>query len=222
MPVSRRWHLQGLDTLATSYGMGLENMEITMDHKEAANILGAKYGKLPEKDHAFALSILSAYKSDRLSLKQAEWLVKLAERIANPPKKTTIETTAIRELFATAAAKLKHPKFAINSDAGTIQFSIAGAKSKVPSAINVTDGGRFGSNKYFGRILPDGTWQSYAATNEVTQSVKQFATNPAKMAASHGKMTGHCCFCSRSLSDDTSINVGYGKVCADNWGLPWA
>ena len=48
----------------------------------------------------------------------------------------------------------------------------------------------------------------------------QLATQPAQLAAKHGKLTGHCCFCNSELSDEKSTNVGYGPVCAKRWGLP--
>lgn len=34
-------------------------------------------------------------------------------------------------------------------------------------------------------------------------------------------VTGHCCFCSLPLTDERSTAVGYGKVCADHFGLSW-
>lgn len=191
--------------------------------KETVNLLATQYGKLPEKDQAFALSLLSAEKNGRLSAKQSEWITRLAERINAPPKPAvTIDTTSIRELFAKASSKLKFPKFTIQADDTTLQFSIAGAKSKVPGAINVTDGGKFGSNTFYGRVLPDGEWQAYAATEAITKTIKSFAANPSTVAAKHGRSTGNCCFCTKPLTDKTSVKVGYGKICADNWGLPYA
>jgi hypothetical protein len=188
----------------------------------AIQILEANYKKLPEKDQAFALSLISSSKTRLLSDKQAMWVEKLNNQINNPPKKVApIDATSIKELFATASAKLKWPKFTINVDNNTMQFSIAGQKSKVPGAVNVTDGGKFGSNKYYGRILPDGTWQSYDATDEIIKNIRAFAADPAKMAATHGKKTGSCCFCNKDLTDTISVTVGYGKVCAENWGLPY-
>lgn len=46
----------------------------------------------------------------------------------------------------------------------------------------------------------------------------------ADEAAAYGKSTEHCVFCGRGLSDDRtgcSLEVGYGPVCADKYGLPW-
>lgn len=46
----------------------------------------------------------------------------------------------------------------------------------------------------------------------------------AEQAGALGKLSHHCVFCNRALTDDAdgrSIDVGYGPVCADKHGLPW-
>lgn len=43
----------------------------------------------------------------------------------------------------------------------------------------------------------------------------------AEQAARFGRLTGACVFCSRKLTDERSIEVGYGPVCAEREGLPW-
>ena len=51
--------------------------------------------------------------------------------------------------------------------------------------------------------------------------LSEFSENPKKVAILHGKLTGNCCFCSLPLSDDRSLKMGYGPICADHWHLPW-
>ena len=43
----------------------------------------------------------------------------------------------------------------------------------------------------------------------------------AEEAAAFGALTGRCVFCSRKLTDERSIEVGYGQTCAAREGLPW-
>lgn len=43
----------------------------------------------------------------------------------------------------------------------------------------------------------------------------------ADEAAAFGHATGHCVFCARELTDDRSVEVGYGPVCAGKNNLPW-
>lgn len=40
-------------------------------------------------------------------------------------------------------------------------------------------------------------------------------------AAAFGKLYGFCVFCGKQLNDERSIFVGYGQICAGNYGLPW-
>jgi hypothetical protein len=44
---------------------------------------------------------------------------------------------------------------------------------------------------------------------------------PQEAANSYGRLTGRCCFCGLPLKDERSLGVGYGAVCASNYGLPW-
>lgn len=43
----------------------------------------------------------------------------------------------------------------------------------------------------------------------------------AEQAAQFGQLYGVCVFCGRALTDERSIEVGYGPDCADHHGLPW-
>lgn len=64
----------------------------------------------------------------------------------------------------------------------------------------------------------DAEWQ-YApgAIRDLTADMKV----TAEQAARFGKLWGSCVFCSRLLTDERSVEVGYGPVCADKNGLPW-
>lgn len=43
----------------------------------------------------------------------------------------------------------------------------------------------------------------------------------AEEAAAFGKTHGYCVNCAHDLTDDRSVTVGYGPVCAKNNGWPW-
>lgn len=51
----------------------------------------------------------------------------------------------------------------------------------------------------------------------LTRTQRTFDTS----ARSMGRTSSRCCFCGHPLTDDRSINVGYGPTCATNWNLPW-
>jgi hypothetical protein len=82
-----------------------------------------------------------------------------------------------------------------------------------------------GSRDWLGRVLLDGTYQpsreANGRTEAITQRLRAFAADPAKVAAEHGRLTGCCCFCAKTLTDERSTAVGYGQTCAGHYGLPW-
>jgi hypothetical protein len=108
-----------------------------------------------------------------------------------------------------------------------LRITVAGENAKNPGHLTLTNGERYGSpdNKYYGRISPegkltigrDGEYWRVALIDLLTR----LAEDPAKVASEFGHLTGHCCFCSLQLTDERSTAVGYGKRCAEKFGLPW-
>jgi hypothetical protein len=43
----------------------------------------------------------------------------------------------------------------------------------------------------------------------------------AEWASQYGHAYGHCVFCALELTDERSVSVGYGQVCASKRDLPW-
>ena len=136
--------------------------------------------------------------------------------------------TAVLELFATAKQKLKWPKIKLDTrHGGTIKLSVAGLNAKRPGTINVADDAPFGQGTWYGRITAEGVFEVSPSGEKsehlytITQLLKALAADPAGVAARHGRQSGNCCFCSLELTDQKSLDVGYGPVCAKNFGLPW-
>lgn len=145
------------------------------------------------------------------------------ERPQAPREELTDNFSDIESLFTRAAGNLRYPKVRLQTSNGDpVVLSRAGQRSRHTGCINVTDGGRYGDNKWYGRINRDGTFTAGRECNQqVIDLLKVFAENPADTAAEYGRTTGNCCFCGRELTDERSTSVGYGPVCADNYGLPW-
>jgi len=123
----------------------------------------------------------------------------------------------ILDLFAEAKHHLKYPKVRFTAGNHPVALSLAGERSAHPGDINVTDG----DNTWYGRITTDGVWiKSRAVTPEIESIVEHFAADPARTASVYGLRFNHCCFCARELTDPVSVEVGYGPVCADHFGLP--
>lgn len=136
-----------------------------------------------------------------------------------------IDLSKIIELFDGAVERgLKWPKIRFDASAAGVPLvmSRAGSTAASPHTVNLTDGGRYPDNLFYGRIRRDGTfYQGRDYRPEVLPFLERLADGTADVAAMYGQHTGHCCFCGRELTDGRSVSVGYGPVCADKWGLPW-
>ena len=184
--------------------------------------------KLASSDQHFAYSLISNFnRYGRLSEKQLAWVDTLVARAMAPrPAPTVTETVnfqAIQAIFDLASQKLRRVKIKLQAPNGTpVTFARAGGMSKYAGQIMITDGLPFGQNRYFGRISTDGSFFGTSIANEdVVNLVKDFANDPAGTAGKYGRLTGGCSFCNHSLKDDRSVQVGYGPVCAKNFGLSW-
>lgn len=139
------------------------------------------------------------------------------------PSAVALNGAAILDLLRGAKlAGLRWPKLTLDLDGRRVQLSLAGDASKHPGTINVTDGGRYPNNVWFGRIDQSGTFQpGRDADAAIIGILRRLADDPAGTAAEHGHRSGACCFCGRDLNDARSTAVGYGPVCAEKWSLPW-
>lgn len=168
----------------------------------------------------FAQSLVSQfYQNDSLSEKQWFWVEKLTSKVDSP----RVDLTGVVTLLADAARNLKFPRITIGTAAGdTVVLRRAGSQSSRTGAVNVTDDGAWEDRVWYGRIELDGAFTSgRGLTQDVTDLLVSIADDPATAASRHGHLTGNCAFCRRPLSDSRSTEVGYGKTCAGNYGLPW-
>jgi hypothetical protein len=77
---------------------------------------------------------------------------------------------------------------------------------------------------YYGKIQNGVFASSHLCPAGVFEALQDFAQNPLEAAKLYGTLTGNCCFCGRELTDNKagrSVEVGYGPICAEKWGLPW-
>ncbi len=128
---------------------------------------------------------------------------------------------AIVELFDNASKGLKYPKIRFNVNHKRIRIYVAGERARFPGAIQITEDAPFGSRAYYGKIVDGVFHASKVHFPELVEFLTEFAADPAGVAGEYGRQNGNCCFCARDLTDDRSLTVGYGPVCADHYGLPW-
>lgn len=133
--------------------------------------------------------------------------------------------TGMPELFEYAMTqRLKYPKIRVRTNAGEIVvLKRASKRSRCPgSVVVVGDGDSFCERTYFGSIGTNGVlYPSAQMTPAIRELLRRLARDPAQVAREQGVLTGHCCFCSRLLSDARSLSHGYGARCAGIYGLPW-
>lgn len=126
-------------------------------------------------------------------------------------------------LFAKAATRLRFPRITFEGlpEVGTLKLQRA-ASGKNAGGINITDGRPFGENRFYGALTASG---EFRPGRDLTPAIREFLTrlaaDPARVAGEYGKGSGNCCFCHRGLTDDRSVVVGYGPICAGHYGLPW-
>lgn len=147
---------------------------------------------------------------------------------APKPTANVGDLSGILALFAKARTHLKFPAIVLSVDENlSIRINVAGERAKVPGSLTVVDADRDGNGErdWFGRILLDGTFQSSKAAAphmpKLAERLSQFAANPSKVGGEDGRLHGRCCFCRKALKDERSTAVGYGKICADHFGLDW-
>lgn len=191
---------------------------------ERLQALHAVVDKLPSGRQAFAHDLMNNYRRfKKLSDKQMEWVEKLIEIATAPPKGASEYSQiipgfqAIRDILNQAATKVKWPAIRLMTQKGQ-RFKVYPRQNrKDVCCVKVGDyngdvSGEVLDTSYL-RFLPDLT--------DVLNCLHEFAAHPKEMALLYSKKTSTCCFCGLGLENPASIMVGYGPICAENYGLPW-
>lgn len=200
--------------------------------------LRAALPNLSARDQHFAEGLILQHEGGRggnqrgLSDKQWHWVGELTKRATEPPQKRTTDVGSVKgivDLLERAAQHLKRPALIVRANDRDLRLNIAGARASMPGSINVCSADGYADREWYGRITRDGQFEPSRKFDATTQTavagaLQAMASDPAKAAADYGRLTGVCCFCNTPLGhgeDKRSTQVGYGPVCAKNWGLPW-
>lgn len=98
----------------------------------------------------------------------------------------------------------------------------AGDKARAPGSVNLTDGGSYGQNVWFGRISTDGVFAPSHASKALGREDKtamwslltRLRNGEAETVfAEFGHKFGTCCLCGRELTNPESVRLGIGPVC---------
>jgi len=132
-----------------------------------------------------------------------------------PFTRTTVDLAPVVAFLSGARERgLKSPRVRFAAPgAGELALSLAPLTGKNPGAVYVKVRG-----EYAGKVTADGT--AYGIAPELVDALRTIAADPAAAGAAYGRLTGQCSFCTQGLTDEGSIEVGYGPVCAKRYGLP--
>lgn len=157
-----------------------------------------KFGSLTENQLAAVRRCIDGQKARAEARKAAE---------AAAP---TVNVDHLERSFQKAAESgLKWPRIII----GSMVLKPAGANSKNPGAIYVTNDGQYLGKVHGGRFI-----KTRECTEEQEANVLEFVQDPKAAAEAYGKRTGQCCICGRELTNEGSIDAGIGPICAKRFG----
>ena len=171
-----------------------------------------------DDDFLGSLITQAVIKKKELSEKQMFWLKKLVDKASSAVPSLDFDVEGIYKAIFEAREFIKFPKFTLPfGDGHTVRIKMSGARSKTPDIVQVDVDGT-----WIGSINPDGTYSfNCTPVPEMLEVIKELAGDFMETATKYGKETGSCVFCSQYLSDPRSVDNGYGKTCARNFGLEW-
>lgn len=123
-----------------------------------------------------------------------------------------LDAAPIHTLFDKAKARgIKKPGYNL----GNIRVTLAPAHGRNAGCLYV---------KFFGEYagkIKDGVFMPYSLSTEdraeVLKELRAMAEDPEGAAMRHGRETGSCSVCGRTLTVKASIEAGIGPVCATKW-----
>ena len=194
-----------------------------MSQNEFATALRDALPGLPEKDQAFASNLLKGWERwHSFTDKQFYWVKRLLQQ-GGAKARTQLSGNLVpfAVMFQFAKQHLRRPKVRLITDEGT-RFYVypAAEKSKNAGWFYVKMSGLGGA--YCGKIDPkSGEFIASAdCTEDILRALHAFAADPKQAATAYGKLTNACCFCGQTLTDNVSVTLGYGPICAQHYGLP--
>ena len=179
---------------------------------------------------SFGISLFSQFeKRGTLSDKQWKGVIDLVDQADNPPPPSQ-KLPKINGVFslmkrAVDPKSKSFPKLWLKLNDSDLKISRATSRSKHKGQLFLSNGSWGDGNIYFGRIDTKGdlflAYEGKQRSQEITDLLTRLVADPEKVASEYGKLSGNCFACHKQLTDDRSIRVGYGKVCAKKFKLPW-
>src|SRR5882672_1503605 len=144
-------------------------------------------------------------------------------QIEKPPvSELFFDAKKIRQLFDTAATRIKYPSIHFWRDIGEIQFYLCGSQSRTPGFIRITNSQKYPNQEIYAEInqAGKGLFRKDTSAN-FKKEILRIIDDPIGESQLRGKKSGFCCYCGHVIETKESMAVGYGPICAANYGLPW-
>lgn len=174
-------------------------------------------------NHDKATSLVAFYeRKGYLTTGQEKLAGFLLQRAQTAPaaRAASFDLTNITAMFDLAKRNgLKRPRLYFRDPHGRrFIVSAASATSRNPGWLYVKAG-----DDYLGKISPEGNFTSSAIGEgaQAQAALVAFNRDPVASAKVFARETGQCMFCGLELTDERSVTVSYGPICASRWGLPW-
>jgi hypothetical protein len=185
------------------------------------------------RDESFARNLCMAKNPSTRPGGQVDWINKLIANtyayhasVQSQPNSfkqgpnDRVDLTKVLEMFNHARQHLKRPKITLMlKSGGKIRISTDKGGGFFWLNNPLSYSGTYGRLENTGEII----WRRAGLTlkQEILDLLNEFCANPQQVAIIHGKLSGHCCFCTLPLTDARSLHVGYGEICANHYRMPW-
>lgn len=151
---------------------------------------------------------------------EARTMAHLMEKVEpTPPERTKFKDwdNALHRMQSALESKIQRPKLRLATESGDNYLLAYQPKSDV-TWLTYND-------EYLGSIRRDGTfYPSKSAPLELEPEIQaeldSMLADLDEELRAYGARTSNCSFCNRKLTHPVSVALGYGPICAENYGLP--
>lgn len=188
------------------------------------------------RDNTFASDLVTYFdrSKGRLSPARLYWLHKLAmeQKAKENPPPPAFAFPGVVEFLNRAVASGRRKTggcVTFRNDGGVVQVrGYRGPKEEYNGSFWVNNGVVYssGDNVLYGRLEKDGGFRpnkhlEFPLPAHVLALLDELGNDPESFVAKYGRLSGRCCFCDTSLTDEVSVGLGYGPVCAKTYNLKW-
>lgn len=183
-----------------------ESIETSLTEQQAIDTLATLKS-------SFAQSLVTQYRTrGALSASQYYWAFKLAEehKPQTPIKLHSDLSSWILQRSSENEATLL--QFKVKFDDGDEWGKVFLRRGD--GCVNV-----FSAYKFQGSIKGDEFYTERKTSPRIVAELLTMSENPQQWMQNYGRATGFCCVCGRELTNEESVSMGIGPICAGRFGF---